>query len=124
MTDTKGTLTFLERQSWPSGQRPYELLFQPPDVEFPVCNYKVIQQPDVPVHDMRPLKGNLSLDREGFLVADLDTTMDYDGHFDQETLKRTYLPEVKALLKNRLGVRATYVHECVVSVYARLDTEC
>jgi hypothetical protein len=115
MTKIKGTLTFFERQSCPSDQRPYELLFQPPDSTFPVCNYTVEQVPDVSIQDMRPLKDQLSLDKQGFLVADLNTSMTYEDHFNQETLKSIYLPEVKALLKSQLGIRAAYVHECVVS---------
>lgn len=115
MAATFGTLTFFERESWPSHERPYELLFQPPDSNFPVCNYNVVQVPDVPIHDLRPLKNKLSLDHEGFLIADLNTTMQYDDYFDQEKLKKTYMPEIKAYLKNNLGVRAAYVHECVVS---------
>lgn len=115
MAMTKGTLTFFEKRSWPSDQRPYELLFQPPDSSFPVCNYNVVQSPDVPIQGVQPVKDRLSLDKQGFLVADLNTTMTFDHHLDQETLKRTHLPEVKALLKDRLGVSAAYVDECVVS---------
>jgi hypothetical protein len=115
MALTEGTLTFFERESLPSHQRPYELLFQPPDSDFPVCNYKIVQVPNVPIHDLRPLKHKLSLDREGFLVADFNTSMKYEDYFDQEKLKSTYMPEIKAFLKERLGVRAAYIHECVVS---------
>jgi hypothetical protein len=115
MAVTEGTLTFFERESLPSHQRPYELLFQPPDSDFPVCNYNVVQVPNVPIHDLRPLKDKLSLDREGFLVADFNTSMNYEDYFDQEKLKSTYMPEIKAFLKDRFGVRAAYIHECVVS---------
>lgn len=115
MAATYGTLTFLERESWPSHERPYELLYKPSDGNFPVCNYNVVQVPDVPIHDLRPLKNTLSLDREGFLVSDLNTTMQYDDYFDQEKLKMKYMPEIKAYLKKALGVRSAYVHECVVS---------
>jgi hypothetical protein len=115
MVATEGTLTFFERGSWPSHERPYELLFQPPDCNFPVCNYSAVQVPNVPIHDLRPLKGKLSLDREGFLIADINTSMDYDDYFDQEKLKTTYIPEIKAFLKRELGARAAYIHECVVS---------
>ncbi|KAL8637913.1 MAG: hypothetical protein Q9226_009060, partial [Calogaya cf. arnoldii] len=114
MACTEATLTFFERGSWPSHQRPYELLFQPPDSDFPVCNYNVVRVPNVPIHDLRPLKDTLSLDREGFLLADLNTRMDYENYFDQEKLKSIYMPEIKALLKERLGIRAAYVHECVI----------
>ncbi|KAG4431528.1 hypothetical protein IFR05_012985 [Cadophora sp. M221] len=41
--------------------------------------------------------------------------MDSENYVDQEKLKSIYMPEVKALSKERLGIRAAYVHECVVS---------
>ncbi|RMJ13912.1 hypothetical protein CDV36_006397 [Fusarium kuroshium] len=111
---TEGTLTFFERESWPSHERPYELLFKPPSSDFPVCNYSVTQVPNVPIHDLRPLKGKLSLDREGFMIADINTSMGYEDYFDQEKLKATYMPEIKLFLKEKLGVRAAYIHECVI----------
>ncbi|GES60662.1 putative fad-linked sulfhydryl oxidase alr isoform 2 protein [Aspergillus terreus] len=114
MAATEATLTFFERGSWPPHERPYELLFQPPTSDFPVCNYKVTQVPNVPIHDMRPLKGKLSLDREGFVVADIKTSMTYEDYFEQEKLKTIYVPEIKALLMEKLGVRAVYIHECVI----------
>ncbi|KFY66848.1 hypothetical protein V496_01907 [Pseudogymnoascus sp. VKM F-4515 (FW-2607)] len=114
MAATEGTLTFFERGSWPSHERPYELLFQPPSSDFPVCNYNVTQVPNVQINDLRPLKGKFSLDREGFLIADINTRMEYEDYFDQEKLKSTYMPEIKAHLKEKLGVRAVYIHECVV----------
>ncbi|KAI8949221.1 hypothetical protein F4801DRAFT_553847 [Xylaria longipes] len=114
MAATGGTLTFLKRGSWPAHERPYELLFQPPGSSFPVSNYSVIQVPNVPIYDLRSLKDKLSLDREGFLVADIDTSMEYEDYFDQDKLKTTYMPKIKTFLKEKLGVRAVYVHECVI----------
>ncbi|KAJ8133602.1 hypothetical protein O1611_g19 [Lasiodiplodia mahajangana] len=114
MAATEGTLTFFERGSWPAHERPYELLFLPPDSSFPVSNYRVIQVPDVPIYDLRPLKDTLSLDREGFLMANINTRMEYEDYFDREKLKTIYIPEIKIFLKRKLGVKAIYVHECVI----------
>ena len=122
MAVTQAALTFFERESWPSHERPYELLFQPPNGTIPVCNYNVVQVPNVPVHNLRPLKDKLSLDHEGFLVALLDTTMEYDDYFDHEKLKCIYMTEIKTYLKKQLGVRAAYIHECVVSFFFTIDS--
>lgn len=43
MASTEGTPTLFERESWPPHERLYELPFQPPTSDLPVCNYKVIQ---------------------------------------------------------------------------------
>lgn len=101
MAATQGTLTVFERESWSSHERPYELLFQPPNVDLPVCNYSVVQVPNVPIYALRPFKDNLSRDREGFLIADLETEMEYEDYFDPEKLKSKYMPEIKALLKGQ-----------------------
>ncbi len=57
----------------------------------------------MPIHDLRPLKGKLSLDREGILVAHLDTKMKYDDYSNQEILKSTYMSEIKVFLKQQSG---------------------
>ncbi|KAF4765370.1 hypothetical protein HAV15_003077 [Penicillium sp. str.  len=43
MASTEGTPTLFGRESWPPHERLYELLFQPPTSDLPVCNYNVIQ---------------------------------------------------------------------------------
>lgn len=123
MSVTYGTLTFIEPESWPSDQRPYELLFMPLDTSVPACNYKVVQVPGVPIRDMRPLRHELSLDREGFIVANLKTNLGYDEFFDEEKLKSEYVPAVKAYLTQELGARGAYIHECVVGVLSALRSK-
>lgn len=61
------------------------------------------------------MKDKLSLDQEGFLIAGINTDMEYEDYFDQEKLKTKHMSEIKAFLKDKLGVRAVYIHECVVS---------
>ncbi|SMF12979.1 hypothetical protein SAMN06265365_105174 [Tistlia consotensis] len=63
----------------------------------------------VPVHDMRPLEGALSLDREGFellrhrsAVADL---------YDDEAIESRYKPEIEDLLKGATGADRVVVFD-------------
>jgi hypothetical protein len=119
MVATAGSLSFFERGSWPDSERPYELLFKSPDEALASCNFRVVQEHNVPIHDLRPLKGKLSLDREGYVVADLETRMRYEDYFDIEKLQTTFVAELKTLLQSLLGARAVYVHETVVSRHPR-----
>ena len=61
------------------------------------------------------MKGQSSLDREGFELLDLESDMQYEDFFDETTLKAKYMSEVKALLLQRFQARSVYFHECVVS---------
>ena len=63
----------------------------------------------VPIADMRPIAGDLSVDREGFElhrhateVADL---------YDDEAIENRYYPEIEALLNNRFGADRTVVFD-------------
>jgi len=117
MAATTGKLTFIDRGSWPQSDRPYELLYAP-DGDIPRCNFSLIEHDNVPIHDLRPEKGQLSLDREGYMVVDLESSLDYDDFYDEEKLKRTYLNELKHMLRECLGARAVFVHECVVGSHS------
>ena len=64
---------------------------------------------------MRPLKGNLSLDREGVLIVDLPTRMSYEDFLEEEKLKTIYAEELRECLLSVLGARVIFIHECVVS---------
>lgn len=113
MIDTTATLTFIETGSWPQLERPYELLYEP-DASIPRCNFSLTQVQDVPIHDLRPEIHQLSLDRQGFIIADLKSRVSYEDYFDQEKLKSIYLPELKVLLREVLQAKAVYVHETVI----------
>ncbi len=55
----------------------------------------------VPIADMRPIADDLSIDREGFaLLRHKSAVTDF---YDDEAVKRTYYPEIKALLRREFG---------------------
>ena len=56
---------------------------------------------DVALHDMRPIAGGLSVDREGFVLVDDPTRV--DDFYDDDAVAAVYHPEIEALLKRRLG---------------------
>ncbi len=68
------TMTFLAADPLHEVEKPYELLYVPTD-DTPRENIKAEVVHDIIVEDLRPEKGTLSLDRDGFIVADLNTSM-------------------------------------------------
>jgi hypothetical protein len=55
----------------------------------------------VRVEDGRPIRGEVSLDREGFVLADHRTAV--TNFFDREQVRTVYMPELEALLKDLTG---------------------
>jgi hypothetical protein len=62
----------------------------------------VLDKRDVRIYDARPIKDELSLDREGFILADSKTSVDY-AEDDVSKFSATYLAEVAARLKELVG---------------------
>lgn len=56
---------------------------------------------DVAIHDLRPLAGDLSLDREGFVLRRAPTAV--ADLYDDGAVERLYYPEIEALVKRELG---------------------
>lgn len=111
--ETRASITFIKPGSWPSTQKPYELLYVPTD-GLPMSNFELETMHDIPVCDMRPSIDSLNLDQQGFFVAHLPTTLRYEDFWDETSLKDTYAAELRNLLLNRLQARSVFIHECVV----------
>lgn len=111
---TTGEINFAKPGSWPANERPYTLLYEPVTDEK-LSNFQITDTQPVPIRDMRPKKGSLSLDKEGFLFADFKSKMAYEDYLDDEKLKTVLAREVRELLLEKLGAKAAFIHECVVS---------
>lgn len=111
---TTASMRFLKPNSWKSTEKLYELEYDPSD-NLAERNYETQQVNDIPIYDMRPLKGKLSLDREGVLIIDLPSRMAYEDFLNEEELKKVYAEELRECLLNVLGAQGIFIHECVVS---------
>lgn len=105
-------MIFMARDPLLETNKPYELLYDTPDMPQG-CNFDEIKE-SVLIEDLRPLKGKLSLDRDGFLLADLESSMTYNDFFDEKVLSERYVSDAKRALQDICGARAVYIHECVV----------
>jgi hypothetical protein len=109
----KVALAFLNDGSLQEGEKPYEFHYDRVDqAQRSNFNFEEIQ--DVVLEDLRSRKGKLSLDDDGFVIADLETAAQYDDFFDEEKLKVQFAEDLRRRLVEILGVRALYFHECVV----------
>jgi hypothetical protein len=112
--DTFGEIKFVRPNSWPENEKPYILTYLPTD-NFPLTNFDFGDIQNVPIKDMRPIKEKLSLDREGFVVADFASALTYDEYFEEDKLRAVFADELRRFWKDRYGAKAVYIHECVVS---------
>lgn len=110
---TNASMNFIKPGSWPESEKPYEILYTPTN-GFPTLNYS-LEVHDIPIYDLRSKKGQLSLDREGYIVADLPRRLSSEDFWDENKLRSIYSEEVRTYLLSLLGARACYIHECVVS---------
>ena len=62
----------------------------------------------VPIHDMRPIAGALSLDREGFELLQQESVADLD---DDEAVEEVYYPEIEGLLRAVTGASRVVIFD-------------
>jgi len=66
----------------------------------------------VPIHDMRPLGDEVSLDRHGFALVDHRSAVrDFS---DEDEIKRVYYPESEALLQHATGADRVFIFDHTV----------
>jgi hypothetical protein len=63
----------------------------------------------VEIHDMRPLTGALSLDREGFELLRHETAV--SDLYDDDAIENVYYPEVEALLRSVTGASRVVIFD-------------
>jgi hypothetical protein len=115
-------MIFLARDPLLETNKPYELLYDKPDMPRG-CNFDEVTE-SVPLEDFRPLKGKLSLDRDGFVLVDLPHSIPYDDYFDEDALREGFVSDAKRILLEVCGARAVYIHECVVWLRSREKVGC
>ena len=90
-----GTLTYFARMA----ERPHTYTFDPPP-GVPRSNI-VTEDHTLPIHDLRPVAPEVSLDEEGFALVQAPTeAADLD---DEEALRRVYYPEAERLIGAATG---------------------
>ena len=91
----------------PMAERPRNYTFEPPP-GVPRSNI-TSETHRVPINDMRPLAGTLSLDANGFaLIHQQSAVRDF---FDEDEVRRVYYPEVEQALKQATGAYRVHIFD-------------
>ena len=116
--DEVARLNYIQNSNIFSRQKPYEVLSEiPPGLEK--RNFRLRPGAAETIRDIRGRESHYDLDRNGFQVVPhvLETTV-----FDEETIKREYLPAVELLLRTVDPGAEVNVFDWTVCVYMRKET--
>src|SRR5260221_7434484 len=91
----------------PMAERPRNYTFEPPP-GVPRSNI-TNESHRVPINDMRPLAGMLSLDANGFALVHHESAV--HDFFDEDEVRRVYYPEVEQVLKQATGAYRVHVFD-------------
>jgi hypothetical protein len=83
-----------------SSERPVTYMYEPSLTEPPVRSIKSTRHP-ASIFDGRPILGDLSLDRQGFVLLHHETAI--KDFYDADAVRATYYPEVEQLVKKATG---------------------
>lgn len=105
LATTAAVLNYLE----PIAERPRSYAYDPP-ANAPKTNIRSVSV-EVPIHDARPVVGEITLDQHGFeLVKHRSAVRDF---YDDEEVKRVYYREAEQLLKAATGASRVFVFDHV-----------
>ncbi|HUH83697.1 MAG TPA: CmcJ/NvfI family oxidoreductase, partial [Stellaceae bacterium] len=103
LPQVEGELHYLR----PMAERPRNYTYEPP-AGVPRSN----TEPDartVPIHSLRPIASEISLDREGFALLQQETAV---GDFwDDDEVRRVYYPEAEAAIARATGASRVFVFD-------------
>lgn len=102
-TDVESALTFIVRQDAKPVFHSSAITGGAPKVFFDT------ERHTVPIRDMRPIAGDLSLDREGFVLRDHRTAV--ADLYDDDAIAGVYYLEVEALLRQATGAARVIVFD-------------
>src|SRR3954467_2996440 len=99
----KGAVVYLAN----TGEPPYTYTYDPPPG---VARSNIVgESHKLPIHDMRPIAANASLDREGFALLTAPTAA--DNLYDEEELRRTYYPEAERIVAEVTGANRVVIFD-------------
>ena len=110
----RSSLQFMVREARHLEEKPYALEYDVPGSDIPRRNFVTALVEDVEVHDIRPVKESLSLDREGIAVAETPTKMAYENFYDETKVTEVFAEELRRHLLDYLQAKRVYFYEFLV----------
>jgi hypothetical protein len=99
----EATLNYLA----PMAERPRNFTFDPPPGVARSNSER--ETHTVAIHDVRPVIGDVTLDREGFAV--LCNASAVHDFWDEDEVRRTYYPEVQRAIAEATGASKVYIFD-------------
>src|SRR5262249_5669460 len=91
----------------PMAGRPRNYTFDPPPG---VSRSNSQREPHmVPVHDVRPIEADVSLDKEGFAVLHYQSAV--RDFWDEDEVRRVYYPEVERVMQQATGASKVFIFD-------------
>jgi len=103
----------LDRLDLYKEEKPYELRFQYPG-NFPFTNMHISAPHNITVEDLRGQESELSIEKNGFVLMDLDVPLLPEDFSDSQLIESRYLPPLSEFLKKRLGASRVQVYDYVL----------
>jgi hypothetical protein len=104
LSSVEGVLNYFK----PSTEKPRTYTYSPPPPGE--LQSTVVSDPHtVPVHDVRPVLSQVSLDRQGFDLIRFDTAV--RGFDDDDEVKAVYYPEVERAMKEATGADRVFIFD-------------
>jgi hypothetical protein len=103
----------LDRLELYKHEKPYEMRFDFPG-DFPRKNLHISKHEGILVEDVRGREKDLTLEKNGFAVLELDIPMTVEDFSDGNAIRARYLPQVAETLRQSLGASRVQVHDFVV----------
>nr|WP_294567007.1 CmcJ/NvfI family oxidoreductase [uncultured Rhodopila sp.] len=103
LSQVAGEVVYLAK----TAARPHAYTYEPP---AGVARTNIVNEPHtVPIFDMRPMAYGLSLDGQGFVLADAPTAV--SDFYDEAQLRSIYYPEAEDLVKRATGASRVVVFD-------------
>lgn len=98
----RATLHFLPRDPLYDIEKPYSIQYEPHG-DIPQTNVCRDVVEGVSIRDIRGVKNSLKFDKDGFIVRELNSKLEYEGFANPDRVREVYVPEVCDLLRKELG---------------------
>jgi len=91
----------------PMAERPRNYTFEPP-AGVPRSNSQR-ESHKVPIHDVRTIEADVSLDKEGFAILHYKSAV--RDFWDEDEVRRVYYPEVERVMKEATGASKVFIFD-------------
>ena len=90
-----------------TAERPRYYAYDRADTDPP--SHMPLEPHKMPIHDLRPVAGELSLDVQGFALAEHRSAV--RDFWDNDEVRRVYYPEAEAFIKEHTGASRVFIFD-------------